>query len=422
MENFADQAGGCSPGIARQWARAAASAARAVPVGGAEAAAWTVRGLADVATGCLALGVLDLSAPDRSRAGTARLGAAGYSAFRELDKAVADTGIASGGPHAVRLRELRQLAGPVPAWYPRAGPVGVVRPVGRIAWRAARLLTWFSGALVADSAGLPSGTQCPVRTDAQLAWGAACRPSPAEPDLTFSLPVSRRLARRSWMTLPGPPGQPGPCTAIADIPSAGSPMEQQVWRGIHEAAHLDHLAAVTRSGTAAVPIGAEYGAGLLAAESYAMAVELVAAVECLLAGDGDAVRQLGAGFAERAARLPGGAAPASDLADLPTWAEAYVLGPFALLAGDIRAAAPGAAATAALDDSAAGWLGSPLATALAEFTADVASSRLLASLHMRWRAACASCPSAARLTAAAAELLVLAGAPLAGVTLAGSAA
>ena len=41
--------------IARAWAVAAATAAVRVPAGNAEADAWTVRGWADVAIGCVAL-------------------------------------------------------------------------------------------------------------------------------------------------------------------------------------------------------------------------------------------------------------------------------------------------------------------------------------------------------------------------------
>ena len=41
--------------VARAWAVAAATAAVRVPAGNAEADAWTVRGWADVAIGCVAL-------------------------------------------------------------------------------------------------------------------------------------------------------------------------------------------------------------------------------------------------------------------------------------------------------------------------------------------------------------------------------
>ena len=42
------------------------------------------------------------------------------------------------------------------------------------------------------------------------------------------------------------PGLPGPGTAIAEVPSTATAIEQQIWRGIHEGAHLDHLSSVAR--------------------------------------------------------------------------------------------------------------------------------------------------------------------------------
>jgi len=64
-----------------------------------------------------------------------------------------------------------------------------------------------------------------------------------------------------------------------------------------------------------------------------MAVEIVAAVECILAEEGHAVWQLGAGLIERATRLPGGSDPVPEFTDLPTLAEVYVRGPLEVLAG-----------------------------------------------------------------------------------------
>ena len=52
-----------------------------------------------------------------------------------------------------------------------------------------------------------------------------------------------------------------------------------------------------------------------------MADEIVAAVECILAEEGHAVWQLGAGLIERATRLPGGSDPVPEFTDLPTLAE-----------------------------------------------------------------------------------------------------
>ena len=109
-----------------------------------------------------------------------------------------------------------------------------------------------------------------------------------------------------------------------------------------------------------------------------MAVEMLAAVECILAGEGHAVWQLGAGLIERATRLPGGSNPAAEFADLPTLAEVYVLGPLDVLSG-----------------------GPGLVTRPAR--------RTHRSLLDRWRAACAAYPPAASFGASAAELVPRAG-------------
>ena len=182
------------------------------------------------------------------------------------------------------------------------------------------------------AAHLPCTEPVPLVSELQLAWGRRYRPSADGAHAAVCLPVSRRLARRTWMCLPWLG------VTIADVPSTATPLAQQIWRGIHEGAHLDHLGVLARSGATA-PSPAEFGTGLLVAESYAMAVEMLAAVECILAGEGQAVWQLGAGLVERATRLPGGSAATAEFADLPTLAEVYVLGPVEVLA-DGAAGAP----------------------------------------------------------------------------------
>jgi hypothetical protein len=287
--------------------------------------------------------------------------------------------VVSGGQHAGRLRRLRRLAGPVPPWYPDARPVaGPVRGVGPFIWQGADLLARFGEELMMTGAGLPWGASCPLSSARQLAWGARYRPSPSDAHRTVRLPVNRFLARRTWMCLPGRPGPsrpdpgPGPGPAVAEVPSTASPLAQQIWRGIHEGAHLDHLAALTALGASA-PSPAEFGAGLLIAESYAMAVEILAAVECVLAEEGHAVWQLGAGLIERATRLPGGSDPAPEFVDLPTLAEVYVRGPLEVLTGgDAARALP---------------------------------AQIVGSLRARWRSACAAYPPADVFASAAAELL-----------------
>ena len=365
---------------AHAWAIAAATAAVRVPALDGEADAWTVRGWADVAVGCLALhdsvssgalgglvshvsGVSGKPVPEVS-------GACGG-----LDEVIRAVPVVSGGQHAHRLRRLRELAGPVPPWYPDARPVtGPIRGVGPFIWRAADLLERFGEDLVMTGAGLPWGASAPLSSVRQLAWGARYRPSPSDAHLTVHLPVNRFLARRTWMCLPragaGRCERPGP--AVAEVPSTASPLAQQIWRGIHEGAHLDHLAALTALRPAA-PSPAESGAGLLIAESYAMAVEMLAAVECVLAEEGHAVWQLGAGLIERATRLPGGSDPAPEFVDLPTLAEVYVRGPLEVLTGG---------------DAARGL-----------------PEQIAGSLRARWRSACAVYRPADAFTSAAAELL-----------------
>ena len=363
--------------VARAWAVAAAAAAARVPAGNAEADAWIARGWADVAVGCVALDGPGFPAPAR---GITRQD--GPGAFSGLDEVVGSVRVVSGGQHAARLRYLRRFAGPVPPWYPDTRPVaGPNRAIGERAWRAANLVAEFGALLIATAARLPPGPACPLVSARQLAWGLRYRPSPSEGHITLRLPVNRRLARRTWMCLPG---LPGPGTAIIEVPSTATPMAQQIWRGIHEGAHLDHLGSLARLSRPLAPNPGEFGAGLLIAESYAMAVEILAAVECVLAGEGHAVWQLGAGLIERATRLPGGSNPAAEFADLPTLAEVYVLGPLEVLADGPAAAALPAEITASLRD--------------------------------RWRSACAAYPPAAAFGSAAAELVgrALAGWPLSG--------
>jgi hypothetical protein len=248
---------------------------------------------------------------------------------------------------------------------------GLIRGVGERAWRAAGLVAEFGELLIATAAQLPNGAACPVVSARQLAWGVRYRPSPSEGHFTLRLPaVTRRLARRTWMCLPGLSGLG---TAIAEVPSTATPLAQQIWRGIHEGAHLDHLSSLARLSRPLAPNPGEFGAGLLVAESYAMAVEILAAVECVLAGEGHAVWQLGAGLIERATRLPGGSNPVAEFADLPTLAEVYVLGPLEVLASG------------------------PAATAL--------PAEITRSLRDRWRRACAAYPPAAAFGSAAAEII-----------------
>src|ERR1700739_3130360 len=112
--------GGGAPGpphvaapVAPAWQIAPAAAAVRIPAGNAEADAWTVRGWADVAVGCVAL-----DGPGAAVAGSRLAWRDEPGAFSALYEVIRSLRVVSGGEHAARLRQLRRFAGPVPTWYP----------------------------------------------------------------------------------------------------------------------------------------------------------------------------------------------------------------------------------------------------------------------------------------------------------------
>src|SRR2546421_11030796 len=99
--------------VARAWAVAAATAAVRVPAGNAEADAWTVRGWADVAIGCVALDGPGLIGPDRDLGRRDEPGA-----VSGLDGGVRALRGVSRGQAAARPRRLRRVARPGPPGDP----------------------------------------------------------------------------------------------------------------------------------------------------------------------------------------------------------------------------------------------------------------------------------------------------------------
>jgi hypothetical protein len=165
------------------------------------------------------------------------------------------------------------------------------------------------------------------------------------------------------MTVPTDPDRsPGTAILISPIGLDTATVRQRIRQGIHNGAHLDHLAALVdgeerEAGHGAGPVSRpwrpkeiEFGAGLMVAESYAMSVELLAVAECLLAGRLAEARELRAGLVSRMGRIPGyrdwrarrpatsaSAAEACgdhvvEFATLPTLAARYVTGPLDLIA------------------------------------------------------------------------------------------
>lgn len=300
-----------------RWAVAAARAAADVPALGAEAELWIVRGWVDVAVGCAVAG-----------SAVTVVG---------LDDVVRETDVSYGWRFAQRLRLLREQWGPVPRWYPECGSAPVEAD-GVDRWetvRASRIVADFCDALAAVE-GPDSCATWPATTGELIRHASRYRPSAAHTIRVIDCDLDPGLPGRMWMRLP---------QGAAALHLTRRPVDRAaiVRTGIHEGAHLDHLLAA--------PNPIECGVGLLAAESYAMAVEILAAAECAARGEADLTAMLRAGLVERVGRLPGGIAeraargwPSASLramfatgssrfAGLPTLADNYVVGPLRLLAG-----------------------------------------------------------------------------------------
>lgn len=340
------------------WAFAAARAAACVPAADqAEAAEWTLRGWAEVALGCAALGL-----------------PGGWSG---LDDAVGAAAAAFRGTFGRRLVQLRALGGRPPACYTEqteqpdpAEPDHAAHELSAQTARACAIVAEFCDALPMD-ADPPIGPALRADMSGLMRWGEPWRPRRGrrrrDPWSVLPTRIDRQLAWRCWMRLPGPDTrEPARVTLIETAPpkpqaphTAAAALRQRVCHGIHNGAHLDHLSALSVDShptTAHSPL--EFGAGLLAAESYAMAVEILAAAECAAARRPAEARQLGLGLIERIGRLPGypgwydqasnnGLLPSAgrsaladamairigEFAGLPSLAANYLIGPLRFIAG-----------------------------------------------------------------------------------------
>ncbi|WP_212735709.1 hypothetical protein, partial [Herbidospora galbida] len=206
---------------------------------------------------------------------------------------------------------LRARCGPVPRGYPDAADPGPVDAPGEETREACRRLAAWCATFPDDDGG---GGVRPVRD--HLRWGERHRPHATRAVTVVDGSRFAGLAWRTWMRLPG---ERGLITVLVDRTHRAPEIRRRVWRGIHDGAHLDHLAACGDD--------LEFGRGLLAAETYAMAVELVALAET---ADPAVRRVLRQGVLERIARISGH----PELGSLPTLASVYVTGALRLLGGE----------------------------------------------------------------------------------------
>lgn len=284
-----------------------------------ERASWVLRGFSEAALFAVAR-----SAP-----------------MEPLDEAVAAHAelLGHGDPRfASRLRKLRQLSGAPPRCYSDLGREWMRPPPprppepGRVAafCRLADLIDHNGTRPQGDAVSAADG-HGRAALAAREEWRPAGLPTS---QVRFTLTaIDASLAWRVWAFEDGAPS----IVVVAEILHA--PVND-IWWGVHNGTHLDHIGHVAAQGHDACQL--EYGQGLLVAESLAMTVEFLAALE---APDRTSARVVWDGLVERLARLPvpavesptaAAAREATDVefAALPTLAAAYTTGTVEILAAE----------------------------------------------------------------------------------------
>lgn len=240
-----------------------------------------------------------------------------------------------------RLQGLRERRGPVPNWYPDGtleNPCDVPLTLSEQAI-VSRLLD-FAAALHPDS----------LSTQVHSAWGgwgeaAVNARAPwrsfedrAHPPRYLEMDIPANLIWRAWMTVPGL----GPTRIVNDEQLSTEYFD--IWWGVHDGSHLDHLATFPMDRPAPI----EFGAGLLTTEALAMSMELLAGAEALVSGRLASQACVRSGIIERLGRISGlfidknFARAVTDLqikretefSAIPTLARAYVIGPLNLIDHD----------------------------------------------------------------------------------------
>ena len=240
-----------------------------------------------------------------------------------------------------RLTELRATGSNCPDWYPIGSrPAGDEPHANREYVEAGFALCRFADALLNHAPTTKPHPASPIDGKGQAAIDgrAHWRPTFAGCGTVTYVQmgqISPRLIKRGWMHIPGQ----GPTMLVNDQSLDEGRLD--VWWGIHNGGHLDHLAWLGEDS----PQRAEFGVGLLCTEGLAVALEILAAAE-LLAGVNIAdANTLANGFSERVGRLPlpnsgrdcwnyraARNQHATDFFCMPTVASAYVVKPLQLIA------------------------------------------------------------------------------------------
>ena len=284
----------------------------------AERASWHLRGLAE----CALFAVATHQDTEALDAGVAALGPQG---------AIADPTFAD------RLRALRSRLGPPPAPYLRLGkdwaaPVRSPSPDPSATARFCAIADLVGpGAAGPDmqpvSAANGYGIDALRRREA---WRAGAGPFADVAVVPIGVPAE--LAWRVWASSTA--GKP----LVVVVAEELDPRAMDVWWGVHNGTHLDHIWHMAGSGRD--PLDIQFGRGLLSAESLAMSAELLAGFE---SSDPTVRATIWDGLVERVARLgvpeedPSACAAAArrqsdhEFTALPTLSMAYTVGVVELL-------------------------------------------------------------------------------------------
>ncbi|WP_104062290.1 hypothetical protein [Arthrobacter sp. 4R501] len=300
----------------QEWLERAARAALDVPAAGREAEAWKVRNLAEVCLFTIAFG--GLPSP--------------------VDTAVAELDEGLLGPASGRLLRLRQCLGALPSQYEVAS--SEPPPVSRFAKDesdAAELLSVYADSLeggevtASDIRSVQNGLGGRIIGDHATARGLG---KYAHKVIDTSLPTD--LLWRTWTYLPWT----GPVALVPD--ELLDPATMDIWWGIHNGFHLDHMAGLAAQGSD--PMRVEFGEGMLISESLTMVGEILSGAKARLAGRPRHMAVVADGISERIRRHP--ASPMKpresdrisrdEFAWLPTVASAYVAGPLKLIAANFE--------------------------------------------------------------------------------------
>ncbi len=237
---------------------------------------------------------------------------------------------------AKRLRGIRERQGIIPSHYPlgyseQLDPL----PVSSKVELDAAILGSFSDLLrcrVDFGASVSALDGAGVRAyEARRTWRPTNSGLPARFKEKPDLPT--QLLWRGWFS-----NADGPVMVVVDEQLDSARMD--IWWGVHNGTHLDHLSAFNDS----EPARLEYGEGLIVAEQVAMSAELLAGAEAMAVGNNRLCEAIADGLEERIGRLNlvgdlgdgrtyvnATRLRSEEFSELPVLSEAYVSGPLDLL-------------------------------------------------------------------------------------------